>query len=269
MAQAEPVFEWLGTAGFRITWEGRVLLIDPYLTRNAEARPRQAKTAADMSDAEAVLLTHGHVDHIYDLPAISRASGARIYCSKVAARTLMKKGVPGDEIHVISGGESLDVCGVRVSTRSSKHIRFDARLALTTAVRILKENPGIISGITGMPAGPVMIYRLDFPGLSMVDMGSLGLKLEELKARPMEPPDILMIPVQGHTDICRMAGELSVAIKPRAVVAQHFDDFFPPLSQMIDLEPLRAYLARRVPECAFYVPEINREFVPSDVFEKK
>ena len=43
--------QWLGTAGFRIEFGGTIFLVDPYLTRNKEAFPRQNLTPEDFAGA--------------------------------------------------------------------------------------------------------------------------------------------------------------------------------------------------------------------------
>lgn len=74
--KAGPAFRWLGTADFRMAYGGKVILIDPDLTRNDRARPVQPLRPADMSDADYAFLSHGHFDHLRDTPAIVTASGA-------------------------------------------------------------------------------------------------------------------------------------------------------------------------------------------------
>src|SRR5450756_1500208 len=81
--KAMPVFQWLGTAGFRITCGDKVILIDPYLTRNERARPVQELRPADMADADYIFLSHGHFDHIADVPEIMETTDAEVYCSPV------------------------------------------------------------------------------------------------------------------------------------------------------------------------------------------
>jgi len=264
---AEPTtFQWLGTAGFRIEHGGRVLLIDPFFNRGPKARPAQTLRPEDMADAEMVFLTHGHFDHIADVPAIVEVSGAAVYCSSVAAESLQSKGVPGAKITRLGGDESLDLGGFTLHTFPSRHIRFDARLIMRTAPRVLRlSNRELLRQVSGMPSGPVLIYWFDFGGLTVAHTGSLGITPEEAEYQGLRSPDILMLPLQGHSRICTRAALLTAAINPRAVVPQHFDDFFPPVSQWVELMPFAAMVEKLAPECLYYQPSINEVFTARDV----
>jgi len=120
-----------------------------------------------------------------------------------------------------------------------------------------------------MPAGPVLLYQFDFDGLTVTDMGSMGITAGQVTAKGLAPTDLLFIPVQGHTDICHMAAEVTVALSPRGVVPQHWDDFYPPVSRMIDVEPFREEVGRRLPGCGYHKPEINSVFWYADVTGEK
>ncbi|MBX2856920.1 MAG: metal-dependent hydrolase [Rhodobacteraceae bacterium] len=68
---------WLGHAGFRIETGGQVILIDPWLRGNPsfdEARFDEAITGAT-----AILLTHGHHDHIANAAEVAVKTGAKLY----------------------------------------------------------------------------------------------------------------------------------------------------------------------------------------------
>lgn len=261
----EAIFQWLGTAGFRIWHSDKVFLVDPYLTRNERAKPRQDLRPADMAGADYIFLSHGHFDHLFDIPAIVDASGATVYCSGVASKTLRRLGVPSTKLSVVSGGESLDFGMFKVGVAASRHIRFDARLVLGTLPGILRERRAV-KLFDRMPAGPVLITAFDLDGLKVVHLGSMGLTPEQAAALRFGVPDILLPPLQGHTDICRRAAAVTAAIHPRAVIPQHHDDFFPPISRTIDLEPFRRMVGELLPECSYYEPEMNQKFTAAEVF---
>jgi L-ascorbate metabolism protein UlaG (beta-lactamase superfamily) len=67
---------WYGTAGFRIKTGGHVFLIDPYLTRNEKALPRLPIGPEAVIDGSEIYLSHGHFDHMADVPQIARQTGA-------------------------------------------------------------------------------------------------------------------------------------------------------------------------------------------------
>lgn len=253
---------WLGTAGFRIRDESGVSLIDPFLSgRSPEARPVQPLEAADMADARRIFVSHGHFDHMADVPAIVAVSGARVFCSGVARETLLRSGVPGSLVTALDGGEELEFGPLRVSVFHTNHIRFDRALIMRTAPRVLRlRNIGLLGEIRGMPAGPVLVFRFDTGGTSIVHMGSMGMVPEEAGLHGLKGADILLPALQGHTHICSMAARVTAVVGPRAVVPQHFDDFFPPVSQFIEPMPFEAMVARLSPGTKCHRPEINREF---------
>lgn len=260
-----PSFMWLGTAGFRIESDGIVILVDPYLSRSERARPVQDLRPADMADADFIFITHGHFDHIADVPEIVAHSSASVYCSDVAARTLVKNGVPPARLNLLRRGDHIDPGGFRVDVETCRHIIFDHRLLLRTAPGVLREARSLLPHVTGMPSGPVLVYSFTYGGLTTMQLGSLGLKPEDLPGRDLPRPDILFVPVQGHTDICRMAAQLAAAVRPRAVVPEHHDDFFPPVSRTVELEPFKRMVKRLLPECAYYEPHMNQRFTAEEV----
>lgn len=64
---------YLGHSAFALVEGDTTVLVDPFLTGNPKAA-----AAADEVDASAILLTHGHGDHIGDTVAIAKRTGAPV-----------------------------------------------------------------------------------------------------------------------------------------------------------------------------------------------
>src|SRR5690349_15635031 len=83
---------WLGVSGYQLTYEGRSLFIDPYVSRVPlrslllrrtalpDARMIDRFAAAD-GEVVGVLVGHTHFDHAVDAPALVRRHGTRAYGS--------------------------------------------------------------------------------------------------------------------------------------------------------------------------------------------
>lgn len=67
---------YYGHSCFAVEMNGKKLLFDPFITYNELAKNIKV---ADI-DADYILLSHGHSDHIADCVAIAQATGAKVIC---------------------------------------------------------------------------------------------------------------------------------------------------------------------------------------------
>jgi L-ascorbate metabolism protein UlaG (beta-lactamase superfamily) len=79
---------WLGHAALLIESDGQRIVIDPFLTDN----PAAAVKAADIS-ADALLISHGHGDHVGDAIDIAKRTGAMVVANYEIAEWLKSKGL--------------------------------------------------------------------------------------------------------------------------------------------------------------------------------
>lgn len=249
-------FRWLGTAGFEFSSGGSHLLIDPYLTRNPHSRPRQELQSADFSSADAILVTHGHFDHVYDVPPIARASGCRVFASPTVCRRLQGKGIGTDRLEAVEDNSTYETGPFRVTAVPSRHVTFDIPLIARTVLRSLTHVASLAGkGAAYYPAGQVYGYLVEVEGRCLYHIGSAWLNREALEEREV---DIFFVPVQGRTDITGLAAQMAAELKPRMVVPHHHDDFFPPISQAIDLDPFIQTLSDLMPRVRTIVPSLNQ-----------
>ena len=64
---------WYGHAAFGLTIESVNLLVDPFLTDNVFA-----PISADQVEADYILVTHGHGDHVGDTVSIAKRTDALV-----------------------------------------------------------------------------------------------------------------------------------------------------------------------------------------------
>jgi L-ascorbate metabolism protein UlaG (beta-lactamase superfamily) len=77
---------WLGHSALSIVAGKHKILVDPFLTDNPSASARQEELQADF-----ILLSHGHSDHVGDTAAIARRTGATVITNVEIARWLKEK----------------------------------------------------------------------------------------------------------------------------------------------------------------------------------
>lgn len=66
--------EWLGHSSFRVTMNSTTFITDPAYQHD----PNAPVQAAEVSDADFVLVGHGHFDHAADAVEVAEASNAPI-----------------------------------------------------------------------------------------------------------------------------------------------------------------------------------------------
>ncbi|HKL01496.1 MAG TPA: MBL fold metallo-hydrolase [Desulfotignum sp.] len=253
---------WLGTAGFDISTNDSRFLIDPFVSRNPEAEPVQPKRPADLAGADRIFVSHGHFDHLMDLPEIlgqDPENPVRVFCSATAAKTLEKMGVPSTRIFRVTWDSTI-VRFDQVAARAcfGRHIRFDLSLVAATLARMQLRFFHILPLFTRYPCGRVLSWQFSLEGRTIQHLGSAGIPpggLERLK-----PADVLMLPLEGHSDICRIAADLVMRLAPRSVIVHHHDNFYPPVSRTVDIAPFVEQVNRQRPDTRIIVPRINTPF---------
>ena len=92
------VLTYYGHSCFGIKNGDARLLIDPFLTGN----PRAA-VAADQAEADYLLVSHAHGDHLGDAIAIAKRTGATIVANFEIASHCMKAGCEAHALHIGGG----------------------------------------------------------------------------------------------------------------------------------------------------------------------
>ncbi|MCX5994308.1 MAG: MBL fold metallo-hydrolase [Chloroflexi bacterium] len=250
--------QWLGTAGFKVEVGDRVFLIDPYLSRNAQARPVQSMQPAEIAGAGQIFITHGHFDHLHDVPAIMASGSSTVYCSETAAATLMREGVDGSRITTVgSDGFAANFGAYRAEAFFSRHVKFDIPLVARTLWRIGPRYRRLSGMHRGYPVGQVLSWRFTIGGYTMHHFGSGGSPPEELERLAAHPPDLLLVPLQGHSHICDIAFEYVRVLRPRMVIPHHQDDFYPPISTAVDVSPFVKKVRENFPGTEVKIMAIN------------
>ncbi|MBN1815667.1 MAG: MBL fold metallo-hydrolase [Anaerolineae bacterium] len=238
------LINWYGTAGFRVETGGRVFLIDPYLSRNAEACPVLSFGPEGVTEGDEIFLSHGHFDHMADVPQIARQTGAAVYCSAEAAGALRRQGVTDAQLVVARDGDGFDLGVYRAQCFHSTHVRFDLPLVVSTFLRSIPSiltRPRLLPRPRHWPQGQALSWRFTLAAENdrvVHHFGSAGCTEDELaRLTKLGAPDVLLFPLQGHSQICEIAARVVEWLRPRVVIPHHHDDFYPPISQAVDIAP--------------------------------
>lgn len=206
---------FLGHSTVRVELAGSVVLTDPVLSRRVGPllRVGPAPAPGDWADADLVLLSHLHGDHLH-LPSLRllAAAGARVVVPRGAGDWVRARGVPG--VDELAPGETLvhrDLLVTGVPAAHSGH-RWGPRSTRGPQATAMGH---LIEG------GDTLVYAA----------GDTDL-FDGMAALPR--PDVALLPVwgwgptlgPGHLDPARAA--LAVArLRPRVAVPVHWGTFAP------------------------------------------
>ena len=92
---------WLGHATFSLKVDGHKILIDPFITGNPVV-----KNTAEAAEADFIVVTHGHSDHVGDTLAIAKRTGATVISNFEIINWLTRQGLSEEQTHPqhIGGG---------------------------------------------------------------------------------------------------------------------------------------------------------------------
>ena len=249
---------WLGAAGFEVKTRDKIFYLDPYLTRNADAEPVQPKTDAGIAPHSNIFISHAHFDHLMDIPHIARLSSSKIYCSDTARQYLIRNKVEENSIHTVQQDrQAFAFDGYDAQALFSHHIKFDKKLVLKTLVKINVKLFACLPYLCQFPCGRVLGWRFVLEDKTLLFYGSAGSTTAELDQAAETPVDILLMPLQGHSNICRIGLNHVNTLNPGVVIPHHHDNFFPPISGQVDIKPFVNGIKSAESRTRVIVPKMN------------
>jgi L-ascorbate metabolism protein UlaG (beta-lactamase superfamily) len=274
------VLRWWGNNGWEIRIGSKTILIDPWLTRfktgtytPAGADPRTPLTVnralidgyldRGVLRADHILVTHGHYDHLTDVPYLAERTGATVIGTETHLSLMAAMGAPEDQLAIATGGEDLTFDGYSIRVLRSLHSATGSRAQVAfpgTRPLSRRDRPRVISDLL---EGGTLAYVVSGGGASVLDFGGSNYVESELAGLR---PDVVLLPPGGAKVREYVPRLLRTLGGPRWVAATHWDDFDLPLGQAHDpnggLEVLRKAVAAASPGSEFVVLDHLGEFTP-------
>lgn len=212
------VVQWLGQAAFKFTSPtGKVIVIDPWLTTNPKT-PEAFKKLDALGKVEIILVTHGHLDHFLDAPALAKLNNAPVWAPAGLSQSMQTLGIlPPALANRMNKGASIlpfGPGGVRVTMTHAEH-----------SSELLWRNPATDKDEThvgGEPCGFVIEFE---NGFRIWHMGDTGLFGDMRLVGEIYKPDLLLVPIGGGQFVMNPADAAMATrdfVKPKAAIPMHY-----------------------------------------------
>jgi len=162
---------WLGHAAFRFDLpSGDRIYVDPFLTGN----PSCPGGELEPERVDAILLTHGHADHVGETVRLARAFACPVI-AQVELRGLLGEEIGPDMKQSINKGGGVDLLGSRVTLTHATHSSSYEGTYTGESCGFVVETPDAptlyFAGDTGVFGDMALIRRIYAPDVAILPIG--------------------------------------------------------------------------------------------------
>jgi L-ascorbate metabolism protein UlaG (beta-lactamase superfamily) len=203
----------MGTAAWEISDGKTVILIDPYLSRiqirspsapassgqaadprpahdwNEVVEPDAATIDAHIHQANFILVTHTHIDHVMDVPHIALKTHATVIGTESTENVMRAFSVPEDQLITVRGGEDYDFGDFSVKVIPIQHSPLDHKHYFSSE----KAPAGMKAPLTLRqmdPEGGTLAYLIRFHEHQILAFGANNYIERELDKLS---PDVVLV----------------------------------------------------------------------------
>lgn len=191
-------YTYFGQSCFLLETSTVKLLFDPFISGN----PLAKHINVDQIEADYILVSHGHGDHVADLVGIAKRTGAKVICMPEIAAWLQNQGVTN--IHEMNIGKfKFEFGSVRMVTATHSSSLPDGSYG-------------------GNPAG----FVLDVDGRQIYFAGDTGLTIEMKLLAELYQLEYAIMPIGGNYTMD--AEDATIAadyVNCHKVIGVHYDSF--------------------------------------------
>ncbi len=227
--------EWLGVAGYRLSYEGQTIYIDPYLSRVPLAsvlRRTPALANPALHDRYlrppgrlvGVLVGHTHFDHAIDVPEIARRHGCSAYGSSSLVNLMRLHGL-GEHAVEVQPHRPYELGPFTVTFVPSLHSKLLLGFAVPFDGELTCEHLDALSP-SAYKCGQVWGIHVEVAGTTFYHQGSANLIDDAL---PHSGVDVFLAGVAGRSFTHDYWARILTRLQPHTILASHFDDFFRPV----------------------------------------
>ncbi len=257
---------YLGTNGYLLEARDAVVLVDPYFSRMSLPRAalrmrtksepeRVDRWLAGVPHIDGVLVTHGHIDHLFDVPQILRERPrAQLYAAGMSIFLARGAGAPPRQLHAVRPGDVVHLGGATVRVLRASHDRVLGSVPFNGSPQHYPP-----THVNDWTCGETLAFLIEIGGKRIyLAAGSLA------RDRPDAGLGHIDLAIQGAASPDALAAwpRILARLQPDRVLPSHMDDFFRPLDRGFSFLALTNF-----PRVRQIVAEQKRELILLDYFQ--